>query len=100
VGTIVNAAAIVIVAFLLVWFGLRPALQGILAQPAEPAPATQLAIEAGSRETRPALPEMLEPDDIVDITAALTTQKKLENVVDNYESQAAAILKQWMKGPS
>lgn len=101
-GSIVNAAAIVIAAFLLVWFGLRPALQAILNEPREPATATPLAIEAGAaaRETRPVLPERLEPEDIVDITASLTTQKKLENVVDNYETQAAAILKQWMKGPS
>jgi flagellar M-ring protein FliF len=97
-GTIVNALAIVVATFLLVWFGLRPALNALLAQPLEPAEATPLAIEGGTREMRPAIADLLEPSDIVDLSAALSTQKKLENVVENYESQAAAIMKQWLKG--
>ena len=50
-GSFINAAAMIIATFLLVWFGLRPAVQGILDQAppqiaAEPAP---LALEAGDR---------------------------------------------------
>jgi flagellar M-ring protein FliF len=96
-GSIVNALAIVIAAFLLVWFGLRPALQAILAQPQTPVDSPTLAIEGGTaREARPAIPE-IDAEVLVDISASQTAQKKLETVVDNYESQAAAILKQWMK---
>jgi flagellar M-ring protein FliF len=103
IGSIVNATAIIIATFLLVWFGLRPAIQGILdqSQPqAVTAEGAPLALEgsaleglAPAIEGRPAaevqrLPEIILPP---------TPQQRLEHVVGSHEEQAAAILRQWMK---
>ncbi len=44
-GTLINAATILVVAALLIWFGLRPALRAILATP-EAARSESLALEA------------------------------------------------------
>lgn len=60
-GSFINAVALVVATFLLVWFGLRPAIQGILEQAPpqlaaesaalaiEAAPATAQRVEAGAR---------------------------------------------------
>jgi flagellar M-ring protein FliF len=98
-GSFINAAAIVVAAFLLVWFGLRPAVRTILEQaPAEvTAEATPLAIESGSQPARPALSAQHEPALLPEVDISNTPQKRLEHVVDSYEEEAAALLRQWMK---
>ena len=105
-GSIVNAMAMVAVTALLIWFGVRPAMRAIL----EPRPADAAAgrrTEAqrrrraggagGRRQDRRAKPQ---PNLIADLTSKLgrTPQKRLEQMTDFDEEQAAAILKQWMHG--
>jgi flagellar M-ring protein FliF len=105
-GSFVNAAAIVIAAFLLVWFGLRPAVQTIL----ESAPLQPVTAEAGAGgpvaleggvPTQPAIPAPARPEQapappVAELTMQ-TPQARLEPLVDNYETEAAAVLKAWMK---
>ncbi len=98
-GSILNALAIVVSAFLLVWFGLRPAIQAIIGEP-EPAfaEAAPLAIEAAG-PARPALPDAQSPqaNAIADFDSSQSTRSRLEKAVESSETAAAAILKAWMK---
>jgi flagellar M-ring protein FliF len=92
-GSFINAAAIIIATLLLILLGLRPAIQAIMAEaPPEPAPVAlereaQPAAIAPAREPAAPLPDITGP----------TTQARLEEVVDNFEAEAATLLKQWMK---
>lgn len=110
-GSFVNAAAIIIATFLLVWFGLRPAIQGILDQgppqiTAEATAAmgagTPLSLEGTVLEGRLPGPDGRQPQiagekQIPEISISPSPQQRLDQVVDKFEEQAAAILKQWMK---
>jgi len=104
-GNIINAATILIVATLLIWFGLRPAVTAILARP-EAAPEYELAsapaiesatvppdVSAGSSLEPAGVPNLIE-----DLTDKMhrTPQKKLEQMIEYDEAQAVAILKQWL----
>jgi flagellar M-ring protein FliF len=96
-GSFINAAAIIVATLLLVLLGLRPAVRTILdQQPAITAQAAPLAIEGGVREAR--VTDQTATSLIPEIAVPQTPQARLEAAVDNYETQAAAILKQWMKG--
>jgi flagellar M-ring protein FliF len=104
-GSIVNALAIVGVAALLIWFGLRPATRAILeAKGSEPAAAEQLQMQpqlAVAEVPRAgAVAGEEHPNLIADLTEKLgrTPLKRLEQMIDYDEDQAAAILKQWMRG--
>ncbi|OYX81576.1 MAG: flagellar M-ring protein FliF, partial [Azorhizobium sp. 35-67-5] len=117
-GTLVNALTILIVAVLLIWFGLRPALRAILARP-EPdeaeaieaamlaAPASEMAsLEAPALDTLngvTTLPSFAGGDSgpvnlIGDVTSKVnrSPQRRLEQIVEYDEEQAAAILRQWL----
>ena len=102
-GTIVNALAVLAATMLLVWFGLRPALRAIL----EPGVLAAKSMAGGRLEAEPGgslasgeptLPGT-EPNLIADLKSkhGRTPQKRLEQMVDFDEEQAAAILKQWMR---
>jgi len=101
-GTIVNALAILAATMLLVWFGLRPAMRAVL----EPSAIAAASVPGGRLEAAPgdlpsgesSLPGA-EPNLIADLKSKLgrTPQKRLEQMVDFDEEQAAAILKQWMR---
>ena len=122
-ATLINAATILVVAGLLIWFGLRPALRAILAVP-EAAQTEMAALEAaGAAVALPgvamaeggALPA---PGQAVPGQAALagpegvpamasliedmaekaknSPQKRLEQMIDVDEEQVAAILKRWL----
>ena len=94
----------VIATLLLIWFGLRPAVKAILEQPAPKEIAGGgLTVEKGSAAQSIAGPKPLgepEPNLIADLTSRLgrTPQKRLEQMVDLDEDQAAAILRQWIRG--
>jgi flagellar M-ring protein FliF len=101
-GSVINAVTILAVASMLVWFGLRPAVNGILTHRAaqeqtEAAEAAQLEAAAGalaladSEETELNLVEDLEGK------MQRTPQKRLEQIVRLDQMQAAAILKDWMR---
>ncbi len=103
-GSIVNALAIVGVSALLIWFGLRPATKALLeAKVREPEPVARLQAEPQSAATASAVPAVTgegAPNLIADLTEKLgrTPLKRLEQMIDYDEEQAAAILKQWMRG--
>jgi flagellar M-ring protein FliF len=116
-GTFLNALAILGATVLLIWFGLRPALRYILEPPGQSGAASQAAALAsdvpaaalpeGAGQAMPAaalastagIPNG--PNLIADLTSKLerTPQKRLEQMVDFNEDQAAAILKQWLREP-
>ncbi|ACB96261.1 flagellar basal-body MS-ring/collar protein FliF [Beijerinckia indica] len=103
---LVNAATILVVAILLIWFGLRPATKAILANTRSTATAIDLRDEEEFQaleddDAPPALPVWSppsEPNLIEDLTSTPrhTPQKRLEQIVEYDEQQAAAVLKQWI----
>jgi flagellar M-ring protein FliF len=118
-GTLINAATILVVAGLLIWFGLRPALRAILATPetaqsevaalAGPEGAPALAADGtmalaapgaalpGSGEAAklpsPGVAGLLEE---LEDKMARSPQKRLEQLIDIDEEQVAAVLKRWL----
>lgn len=101
-GSLVNAVALVAITALLIWFGVRPAMRAILEAP-PPVAAAQLA--AAPRAATPGAlqanrPQVADTSLITDLTTKLerAPQKRLEQMVEFDEEQAAAILKQWMRG--
>jgi len=98
-GNFINALTILAVASMLVWFGLRPAVNSILTHRAqEQAESSDAAAELASADM--ALPE---PDEgelnlVEDLEGKMqrTPQKRLEQIVRLDHMQAAAILKQWI----
>ncbi|MGU3358991.1 flagellar basal-body MS-ring/collar protein FliF [Methylobacterium sp. M6A4_1b] len=124
-ATLINAGTILLVAGLLIWFGLRPAMRAILEIPAaqqEEARALAAAAEAqalsggaanaalaGPNVTAlggdpDALPSLAGPGQnpvasmIEDLTEKLnrSPQKRLEQMIEADEAQAAEILKRWL----
>jgi flagellar M-ring protein FliF len=103
-GTFVNAVAMVAMTVLLIWFGVRPAMRAILEpRSAEAAKNQMLQAPAPTADqttgARIAAGEV-QPNLIADLTSkrGRTPQKRLEQMADFDEEQAAAILKQWMHG--
>ena len=104
-GTFINAAGVVIAAFLLVWFGLKPAIRAILEAPpqiAQPNQALPLALESRTEPGAPALARAvaadLDDDESDGVTKKRRTpQQRLEKMVDNDEKAVAAMLKQLMR---
>jgi flagellar M-ring protein FliF len=102
---VVNALAIVGVTALLIWFGLRPATKALL-ETKEPEinVAENLQVEPQIAMEFPAatvaMDGLSQPNLIADLTEKLgrTPLKRLEQLIDYDEDQAAAILKQWMRG--
>jgi len=108
-GALGNGLIILCAALALTWFGLRPAAKAILNAPApaaialphEPAPAAlpaadQEAIQLADHTLK--FEEEEEVNLIEDLTSAgkRTPQKRLEQIVEFNETQAATILKLWI----
>jgi flagellar M-ring protein FliF len=102
-GSIVNAGAVVLVAAMVVWFGVRPGLKTLLASPA-------VASAAGADATPALAPPdagqnfLIESNDGCDafLEALLARrdngpERKLQKLVEFDENQAATILKQWIR---
>ncbi len=105
-GTVVNAGTILIVAVLLIWFGLKPAVRAIVARPdeVEAIEAAMITAPTSAGELpAPDGPERLTAAEQVNLIEDLTSrmnrspQKRLEQIVDFDEEQAAAILRQWLQ---
>ncbi len=102
-GTIVNAFAILVLAVLLIWFGLRPALRTVLERPRteetlpEVVDAAPIAPELEGDGTG-AIPADAEVNLIEDLTQQMDrrAQKRLEQLVEYDEEQAAKVLRQWL----
>lgn len=107
-GSIINAVALIAVTGMLVVFGLRPAARALLAE--APVPQLEraeepplLAVESPVELPFPTIEasDFKGPADtglIEDVTLRerFAQQKKLEQLIEADEMQAAAILKQWM----
>lgn len=107
-GTVVNALTVLIVALLLIWFGVRPATRALLAAPSPnlephediPALEQMSGLDRGVGGP-PQLAGWDTGDDsslIEDLTRGprRSPQRRLEQIVELDEEQAAAVLKQWM----
>lgn len=99
-GSIINALAVLGATVLLVWFGLKPATRAILQQPSLPPPVQQglLPQPAEGQRSYARLDNEAEPNLIQDVTSKMsrTPQKRLEQMIEYDDEQAAAILKQWI----
>jgi flagellar M-ring protein FliF len=103
-GGLFNSFAMVVVAVVVVLFGFRPAVRMIVSQaPHAIAAASEVAAVEASHA--PALGTTVQPLDgednvnlIEDVTKRLnrSPQKRLEQIVEYDEAQAAAILRQWL----
>ena len=103
-GSFVSALTILAVAGMLIWFGLRPAINTILAGSRSGESAQLLAAEgagllgdedgAAARLSREETPNLVQD---VSRKALHAPQKRLEQIVQLDEKQAAAILKQWIR---
>lgn len=122
-GTAINALTVLIVAALLIWFGIRPLVRVLTPpEPAAVAATEQNSLEAAAAEALAApLPDLsdmapptladlggpafqawgepAEPNLIEDLTSRprRSPQKRLEQMVQFDEAQAAAILKEWVQ---
>ena len=98
-GSIINAATILAVAAMLVWFGLRPAVNGILTHRAqqEQVEAADAAAELEAATLTAAEQEELNLVEDLEGKMQRTPQKRLEQIVRLDQAQAAAILKDWMR---
>ncbi|WP_128291221.1 flagellar basal-body MS-ring/collar protein FliF [Afifella aestuarii] len=111
-GTLINAGTILVMAILLIWFGLRPTLKTVLGR-SQQLEAGAVAIEgemAAGMLPGPDEADMadghvagLAPPEQVNLIEDLTSkknrtpQKRLEQIIDFDEEQAATILRQWMR---
>lgn len=109
-GTVINALAILTVALLLIWFGLRPAMAALLPRivsaATEVAPETEAAAALGALTGAAATTAQLAGAGtgnmthlLEDMTSRMNNSplKVLEQLVQMDEEQAATILRQWMK---
>jgi flagellar M-ring protein FliF len=105
-GSLIRSLTMIVITMLLIWFGLRPLMKMLLEAKTEgPAPDPQLASPAAAPGVHQAVAAAKvareqSPNLIADLTSKLgrSPQKRLEQMIDFDEEQAAAILKQWMRG--
>jgi flagellar M-ring protein FliF len=100
-GSVINAVTILAVAAMLVWFGLRPAVNSILTHRAQQEQAEAAMTGTELEAAALALPDSDDPElnlveDLAD-KMQRTPQKRLEQIVRLDQMQAAAILKDWMR---
>jgi flagellar M-ring protein FliF len=107
-GSVLNSLALVVVALVTVLFGLRPAVNAILARSpgpvaAMPVPESGEAVAAVANESAPQIAAAaaagVNVNLIEDVTKRMnrSPQKRLEQIVEYDEAQAAAILRQWLR---
>ena len=99
-GTFVNGIAVVVVALLVILLGFRPAVKAIMARPALAGSDVAAALpspEAMASGGWPAGDE--EVSLIEDVTRKMdhSPRKRLEQIIEFDEKQAAAILRQWLR---
>ena len=99
-GSVINAVTILAVASMLVWFGLRPAVNSILTHRAQQGQIEAAEAAAEFEAAALASPqELAELNLVEDLEGKMqrTPQKRLEQIVRLDQMQAAAILKDWMR---
>ena len=114
-GAFISSGALVVVAVLLIWFGLRPATKALLAKPVADREAdvpllaggfgsgksdgSSIALTNASHENLLIDPSESDGDFIGNILSKRdrSAYRNLEQLIDHDEEQAAAILKQWIR---
>lgn len=108
-GPLLTSAAGIVVALLVLFLGVKPLTQALLAPPPAPpavalaAPSSEAAAAAGAAALAPApAPAALAPGASDEPQVALEpprrlAQRKLERIVEIDEDLAAAILRQWVR---
>lgn len=107
-GTVVNALTILALCAMLIWFGLRPAVRMLIArhqadieiqreQMAALAAAEAKEIEAAEQDHLMKQAALEDNSGQPLIEMPRTPQRKLEQIVELSEEQAAAVLKQWLR---
>ncbi|MEM9356969.1 MAG: flagellar basal-body MS-ring/collar protein FliF [Pseudomonadota bacterium] len=94
-GTIINAGIVLVVAILLIWFGLRPALRALTQQPAASADMNEL-IAANAEETGEETHEDVDIIESLKAKLGKTPQTRLQQLVEYDAKQAAHLLRQWL----
>ena len=105
-GSLIRALTMIAITLMLIWFGLRPAMKmlmdGRVSEPVQNPQLPPTAATPGVHQASAAAKVAREqaPNLIADLTSKLgrTPQRRLEQMIDFDEEQAAAILKQWMRG--
>jgi flagellar M-ring protein FliF len=120
-GTVISSGTILVVALLFLWFGIRPMTRALMASgPAAAstgmgdlpalgdapllasADSLQPLVDAGAPQFMSSTPQFMGMEDDTSLIEDLTSkarrspQKRLEQIIQFDEEQAAAILKQWM----
>ena len=99
-GSIVNAGAIVLVAGMLVWFGMRPGLKMLLAPPAVATAAEKAALAAPDAAQNLLIESEPDRDEFFEALLARRDngpERRLLKLVEFDEPRAATILKQWIR---
>jgi flagellar M-ring protein FliF len=106
-GNMINAGAILLMAVLLIWFGLRPAINLILeARAAERAAEAEKSEFAALTDAQAAAAQQQraiegdEPNLVEDLTSKMkyAPLKRLEQIIQLNEKQAADVLRRWTRG--
>ena len=103
-GSLFNSLALVVVASVVILFGFKPAIRMIVSQAPRAVTAVAPDMAAVEAPRAPALAAAMAPDGedtvnlIEDVTKRMnrSPQKRLEQIVEYDEAQAAAILRQWL----
>jgi len=108
-GTVVNALTVLALCAMLIWFGLRPAVRMLIArhqaeleiqrEQMAALAATEVAKELPTAGQEEVMSQVALEDNSGHplIELPRTPQRKLEQIVEISEEQAAAILKQWLR---
>ncbi|MXQ11660.1 flagellar basal-body MS-ring/collar protein FliF [Microvirga makkahensis] len=108
-GTVVNALTVLALCAMLIWFGLRPAVRMLVARhqadlEIQREQMSSLAAAEAAREIPVAEQDQVMSQPALEdnssqplIELPRTPQRKLEQIVELSEEQAAAILKQWLQ---
>jgi flagellar M-ring protein FliF len=111
-GTLVNATVALLVAAMLIWFGVRPATRALLAQPTAatgeaprltgdvPRPAIALQNATPSPEAGLLIEARDQRDEFLETLLARKArgpQRHLQKLIDFDEKHAATILRQWIR---
>jgi flagellar M-ring protein FliF len=112
-GTMINAATVLVITALLVFFGLMPATRALLADTPqanvgmEPPPLLGIESESEAADGEGLLPQMnaqtlalnSDLDSFPGIVGLgrMSTRQKLEQLIEVDEMQAASVLKRWMR---
>ncbi len=100
IGAIVNAGALVLVAGMIVWFGVRPGLRMLLAPPVVAAASEPSALAVPEPGQNLLLEREPPRDEFLEALLARRDngpERRLLRLVEFDEGQAATILKQWIR---